>query len=63
MAVGRASAAFNDGEMEVSKKLADFASDACPHIMRSLGWMETRLQMANGPQSVARSAAGCRWDS
>jgi glycosyltransferase involved in cell wall biosynthesis len=40
MAVGRASAAFNECEIEASKQLAEFAVGVCPEIKRSLGWVK-----------------------
>jgi hypothetical protein len=38
LAVGRASAAFNDGQMEESRQLSDFAQAVCPEIKRSSAW-------------------------
>jgi glycosyltransferase involved in cell wall biosynthesis len=49
MAVGRASAAFNEGDMEASKQLAEFALSACPDIKRSLGWMKLNCKWRMGP--------------
>jgi GT2 family glycosyltransferase len=51
MAVGRASAAFNEGEMEGSKQLAEFALGVCPHIKRSLGWMKLNSKWHIGPRA------------
>ena len=51
MAVGRASAAFNEGETEVSKQLAEFALGVCPHIKRSLGWIKLTCKWRMGPRA------------
>ncbi len=51
MAVGRASAAFNEGEMEASKQLAEFALGVCPHIKRSMGWMKLTCKRRIGPRA------------
>jgi glycosyltransferase involved in cell wall biosynthesis len=40
VAVGRASAAFNDGEMEESRQLSDFALAVCPEIKSSSAWVK-----------------------
>ncbi|MBV8508400.1 MAG: glycosyltransferase family 2 protein [Alphaproteobacteria bacterium] len=40
LAVGRASAAFNDGEMEESRQLSDFALAVCPEIKSSSAWLK-----------------------
>jgi hypothetical protein len=40
VAVGRASAAFNDGEMEESRELSDFALAVCPEIKSSSAWLK-----------------------
>jgi len=40
LAVGRASAAFNDGEMEESGHLSDFALAVCPEIKSSSAWIK-----------------------
>lgn len=37
-AIGFASTAFNDGEMEISERLSDFALGVCPGIKRSWYW-------------------------
>jgi GT2 family glycosyltransferase len=50
MAVGRASAAFNEGQMEVSKQLAEFALGVCPQIKRSLGWIKLSCKCRMGPR-------------
>jgi glycosyltransferase involved in cell wall biosynthesis len=39
-AVSHASAAFNDGEMEESRKLSDFALAVCPDIKDSSAWLK-----------------------
>jgi glycosyltransferase involved in cell wall biosynthesis len=39
-AVSDASAAFNDGEMEESRQLSDFALAVCPEIKRSSAWVK-----------------------
>jgi glycosyltransferase involved in cell wall biosynthesis len=39
VAVGHASAAFNDGQIEESKQLSEFALALCPEIKSSLGWL------------------------
>jgi glycosyltransferase involved in cell wall biosynthesis len=39
-AVSHASAAFNDGEMEESWQLSDFAAAVCPEIKRSSAWVK-----------------------
>jgi glycosyltransferase involved in cell wall biosynthesis len=38
-AIGFASAAFNEGEMEVSEQLSTFALAVCPQVERSLPWI------------------------
>jgi hypothetical protein len=40
LAVGRASAAFNDGRMEESRELSDFALAVCPEIKSSSAWLK-----------------------
>jgi hypothetical protein len=40
IAVGHASAAFNDGEMEESRQLSDFALAVCPEIKSSSAWVK-----------------------
>jgi glycosyltransferase involved in cell wall biosynthesis len=40
LAVGRASAAFNDGQMEESRQLSDFALTVCPEIKSSSAWLK-----------------------
>jgi hypothetical protein len=39
-AVGHASAAFNDGQMEESRELSDFALAVCPGIKSSSAWLK-----------------------
>jgi glycosyltransferase involved in cell wall biosynthesis len=39
-AVSHASAAFNDGEMEESRQLSDFALAVCPEIKKSSAWVK-----------------------
>jgi hypothetical protein len=39
-AVGFASSAFNNGEMELFQQLSQFALEECPEITRSLHWMK-----------------------
>ena len=39
-AVSRASAAFNRGDMEISRQLSDIAVDVCPSITRSMPWIK-----------------------
>jgi glycosyltransferase involved in cell wall biosynthesis len=40
LAVSHASAAFNDGEMEESRELSDFAVAVCPEIKSSSAWLK-----------------------
>jgi glycosyltransferase involved in cell wall biosynthesis len=40
LAVGRASAAFNDGEMEEFRQLSEFALTICPEIKSSSAWVK-----------------------
>ena len=40
VAVGHASAAFNDGQMEESRELSDFALAVCPEIKSSSAWLK-----------------------
>jgi glycosyltransferase involved in cell wall biosynthesis len=40
LAVGRASAAFNVGQMEESRELSEFALAVCPEIKRSSAWVK-----------------------
>jgi glycosyltransferase involved in cell wall biosynthesis len=62
-AVGFASAAFNEGEMEASKQLAEFAVEVCPHIRRSVEWLRLACKWRMGRRAwqVLRPAvAGLR---
>jgi glycosyltransferase involved in cell wall biosynthesis len=66
MGVRRASAAFNDGEMEVSRQLAEFALGACPQIKRSLGWMKLTCKWGMGPRAwraLRPAVAGIRGET
>ncbi len=47
-AVSRASAAFNDGELEVSERLSAFALHTCPKAIRSLPWTKLALKRRLG---------------
>jgi Glycosyl transferase family 2 len=40
LAMGRASAAFNDGQMEECRELSDFALAVCPKIKSSSAWIK-----------------------
>jgi hypothetical protein len=40
VAVGHASAAFNDGQTEESRQLSDFALAVCPEIKSSSAWVK-----------------------
>jgi hypothetical protein len=40
LAVERASAAFNDGEMEECRELSEFAFSVCPEIKSSSAWLK-----------------------
>jgi hypothetical protein len=40
LAMGRASAAFNDGQMEESRELSDFALAVCPEMKSSSAWVK-----------------------
>jgi glycosyltransferase involved in cell wall biosynthesis len=51
MAVGRASAAFNEGEMEASRQLAEFALGVCPRIKTSLDWMKLTCKRRMGARA------------
>jgi glycosyltransferase involved in cell wall biosynthesis len=51
VAVGRASAAFNEGNMDGSKQLAEFALAVCPRIKRSLGWIKLTCKWRMGPRA------------
>lgn len=45
-AVGFASAAFNEGKMEVSEAISEFALGICPEIKRSLPWAKLACKRA-----------------
>lgn len=61
MAVGRASAAFNDGDMEVAKQLANFAANACPHIKTSFGWMKLKCKQRVGASAWQALRPAVAW--
>lgn len=61
MAIGRASAALNEGEMEVSKQLAEFALAVCPHIKRSLGWIKLTCKWRMGPRAWRALRPAVSW--
>jgi hypothetical protein len=48
LAVGRASAAFNEGEMEESRELSDFALAICPQIKSSSVWIKLSCKRCMG---------------
>jgi glycosyltransferase involved in cell wall biosynthesis len=50
-AVGFASAAFNTGQMEVSKQVSEFALAVCPQINGSLGWLKLTCKRGMGPRA------------
>lgn len=47
-AISFASAAFNEGKMEVSKQLSEFALCVCPAVKRSLPWTKLACKRAIG---------------
>jgi hypothetical protein len=47
-AIGQASSAFNDGDMEISGQLTAFAVCTCPTITRSLAWIKLALKRQMG---------------
>lgn len=49
-AVGCASAAFNDGEMELSDQLAEFAICLLPDVKKSLPWAKLSCKRQLGPR-------------
>jgi glycosyltransferase involved in cell wall biosynthesis len=63
-AVGRASAAFNEGRTELSGQLSDFALNVHPAIGKSLPWAKLSFKRSIGPkawlalQSIKRSIGG-----
>jgi glycosyltransferase involved in cell wall biosynthesis len=63
LAVGRASAAFNDGEMEESRELSDFALAVCPEIRSSSAWIKLTCKRWMGARTwraVRPAAAAIR---
>jgi GT2 family glycosyltransferase len=63
LAVGRASAAFNDGQMEESSELSEFALAVCPKIKRSLVWAKLTCKRWMGARTwrtVRPAAAAIR---
>jgi GT2 family glycosyltransferase len=57
--VSHASAAFNDGEMEESRQLSDFALAVCPEVKRSPAWLKLACKRWMGARTwrAMRSAA------
>jgi glycosyltransferase involved in cell wall biosynthesis len=51
LAIGSASAAFNEGELEQSRKLSDFACETCPQIKTSLGWAKLACKLRMGSKA------------
>jgi hypothetical protein len=51
LAVGRASAAFNDGQMEESRELSDFALAVCPEIKSSSAWLKLTCKRRMGART------------
>ncbi len=47
-AIGFASAAFNEGEMDVSEQLSAFALTVCPQVERSLPWIRLACKRSLG---------------
>jgi glycosyltransferase involved in cell wall biosynthesis len=63
LAVGRASAAFNDAQMEESSQLSEFALAICPEIKRSLVWAKLTCKRWMGARTwrtVRPAAAAIR---
>ena len=50
-AVARASGAFNEGKIEVSERLSQFALHICPEINRSLPWTKLAYKRRLGPRT------------
>jgi hypothetical protein len=48
-ALEHASAAFNEGDLEASEGLSEFALAVCAHTKRSLGWMKLTCKRCMGP--------------
>ena len=62
-AVSEASAAFNDGEMEESRQLSDFALAVCPEIKSSSAWVKLTCKRWMGARTwraVMPAAAAIR---
>ena len=62
-AVAHASAAFNDGEMEESRQLSDFALAVCPEIKSSSAWVKLTFKRWMGARTwraVRPAAAAIR---
>jgi glycosyltransferase involved in cell wall biosynthesis len=62
-AVRRASAAFNDGEMEESRELSEFALAVCPEIKSSSAWLKLTCKRWMGARTwraVRPAAAAIR---
>lgn len=53
-AVGRASMAFNDGDLAGSEALRSFASDTWPAVRRSPAWMRLSAKRLLGAQNLQR---------
>jgi glycosyltransferase involved in cell wall biosynthesis len=51
IAVGRASGAFNEGEVQASQQLAEFAICAYPQIKTSLAWMKLMCKRRMGSKA------------
>jgi Glycosyl transferase family 2 len=63
LAVGRASEAFNEGEMEESMQLTDFALAVCPEIKSSSAWIKLTCKRWMGARTwhtVRPAAAAIR---
>ena len=63
LAVGHASAAFNDGQMEESRQLSDFALAVCPEIKSSSAWVKLTCKRWMGARTwraVRPAAAAIR---
>jgi hypothetical protein len=50
-AIGFASSAFNQGEMEVSEQLSQFALNVCPRVKRSWPWTKLRFKRRLGARA------------
>jgi hypothetical protein len=51
IAIKHASFAFNDGETQASKKLAEFALGICPQIDKSASWLKLTLKQRMGSRA------------